>query len=288
MAKKISFNGQLHERDKFGISPANRSFRYGDGLFETIRVENGKVLWAERHFQRLFKGAKLLKLKWPDGLDLEKFSSAILEVCRENHSPGDPVRVRFSLFRREGGFYKPESGIADFLIETSPLKINNYRLNGKGLLVDIFDEYYKPCHALSTVKSSSALVYVMAGIFCQEKGLDDCLLINDERLLAEATSSNLFLVKDQRLITPSLDQGCVEGVMRSVIIDLSRQAGFQLEERPVEPFELNEADEVFLTNAIAGIQWVVGFREKRYYNKTARILEGLLNQGASEGFSLNQ
>ncbi|MDX9940874.1 MAG: aminotransferase class IV [Bacteroidales bacterium] len=285
MADKISFNGQLFERDGFWLSPANRSFRYGDGLFETIRVESGKILWAERHFKRLVRSAKLLKLDLPAGYGQESFSGDILKLCRENHGAGEAVRVRFSLFRHEGGFYKPDSGLADYLVETSLLKNNFYRLNARGLLVDVFEDYYKPCHGLSTVKSSSALIYVMAGIYCKEKGLDDCLLINDERLLAEATSSNLFLVKDQRLITPSLDQGCVEGVMRAVIIDLARTHGIQVAERPIEPFELPEADEVFLTNAISGLQWVVGFREKRYYNKMARTLEDLLNKASGDSIT---
>lgn len=279
---KVSFNGQLFERDGFGLSPANRSFRYGDGLFETIRAVNGKVLWAEKHFHRLTKGAALLNLGLPAGFDQEKFINDILALYRENHPGDEAARIRFALFRKEGGFYKPDSQGTDYLIETSPLKSKDYTLNRQGLLVDIFDEYYKPCHALSGVKSSSALIYVLAGIFCREKGLDDCLLINDERLLAEATSSNLFLVKDQRLVTPSLDQACVEGVMRSVVIDLAISHGLQVEERPIETFELPDANEIFLTNAISGIQWVVGFREKRFYNKLSRTLEGYLNRAARD------
>ncbi|MEE4177282.1 MAG: aminotransferase class IV [Bacteroides sp.] len=282
MPSKISFNGKLLDRDGFGLSLANRSFRYGDGLFETIRVENGKVLWAERHFQRLSKDSGLLKMELPSGYDQEKFARDILNLYRENHKEDEPARVRFALFRQEGGFYTPQLNGVDYLIETSPLKSAYYSLNKKGLLVDIFEDYYKSCHALSNIKSSSALVYVMAGIFCKEKGLDDCLLINDERLLAEATSSNLFLVKDKRIVTPSLDQACVEGVMRSVVIDLARSQGIGVEERPLESFELSDADEIFLTNAISGIQWVVGFREKRFYNKMARTLEGLLNRAARD------
>lgn len=283
MGSKVIYNDHLYDRESFVLSPANRSFRYGDGLFETIRVEAGKILWAERHYRRLVKGAGILKLDLPQGFDLKKFSENILSLVRENHSDSEAVRVRYSLYRQEGGFYKPDTNQANDLVETLPLKTHFYRLNSRGLLIDIFEDYYKPCHALSTVKSASALIYVMAGIHGREKGLDDCLLINDERLLAEATSSNLFLVKDRRLITPSLDQGCVEGVMRSVVIDLALARQLQVEERPVEAFELSEADEVFLTNAISGIQWVVGFREKRFYNKMAKTLEGLLNQAARNG-----
>ncbi len=277
MAEMISFNGHLMPRDGFGLSPENRSFRYGDGLFETIRVENGKVYWSERHFKRLTKGAELLKLQLPNGYHHELFVSDILEVCRHNHDEETASRVRFSLFRNEGGYYTPKLNTATFLIETNQVQGSGYMLNRRGLLVDVFEDFYKPCHALSNIKTASALIYVMAGLFSKGKKLDDCLLINDERLLAEATSSNLFLVKDQRIITPSLDQACVEGVMRSVIIEIASAEGFQVEERPVEKWELPEADEIFLTNVISGIRWVVGFREKRYYNKTAQKLIQALN-----------
>jgi len=277
MAEMISFNGHLLPRDGFGLSPENRSFRYGDGLFETIRIENGKVRWSDRHFMRLTKGADLLMLQLPSGYDHDRFVDDILEVCRHNHDEETAIRVRFSLYRNEGGYYTPELNTATFLIETSQLRGSGYSLNRKGLLIDVFEEYYKPCHAISNIKTSSALVYVLAGLFRKEKNLDDCLLINDERLLAEATSSNLFLVKDNRIITPSLDQACVEGVMRSVVIEIAAANGFLLEERPVEIWELPEADEIFLTNAISGISWVLGFREKRYYNKTAQKLIQALN-----------
>jgi branched-subunit amino acid aminotransferase/4-amino-4-deoxychorismate lyase len=155
------------------------------------------------------------------------------------------VRVRFSLYRNQGGFYVPEKNTATYLIETSKLPGSYYSLNRKGLLIDVFEDYYKPCHALSGIKTASALIYVMAGLFRNERRLDDCLLINDERLLAEAISSNLFLVMGKRIITPSLDQGCVEGVMRAVVLEIASAEGFMVEERPVDAEELPGADEVF-------------------------------------------
>ena len=278
MAEMISFNGHLLPRDGFGLSPHNRSFRYGDGLFETIRVEKGKVLWSDRHFKRLTKGANLLKLQLPSGFDHERFDHDILMVCRHNHDEDTAIRVRFSLFRNEGGYYTPELNTATFLIETNQLQARGYSLNSKGVLIDVFEDFYKPCHALSNIKTSSALIYVMAGLFSKEKKLGDCLIINDERLLAEATSSNVFMVSGQNIVTPSLDQACVEGVMRSVIIELAAASGFFVEERPIDPDELHDADEVFITNTIKGIQWVVGFREKRYYNTTAQKLIQALNK----------
>lgn len=280
MTQMISFNGHLLPRDGFGLSPENRSFRYGDGLFETIRVENGKVLWADRHFNRLAKGAALLKFDLPAGFNEKRFVADIRDICLQNHDEGTSVRVRFCLYRNQGGFYIPEKNAATYLIETRKLEASFYSLNRKGLLIDVFEDYYKPCHALSGLKTASALIYVMAGLFRNERKLDDCLLINDERLLAEAISSNLFLVKGKRIITPSLDQACVEGVMRSVMMEIASAEGFIVEERPVDAEELPGADEVFLTNAISGISWVLGFREKRYYNKTAKKLMEALNRAA--------
>jgi len=274
----ISLNGKLRQAEEPSLGSSNRSFRYGDGLFETIRVNNGHVLWSERHFYRLKKGAELLRLELPETFSHDFFVAQIHRVYRHNHPEGGHARVRFAIYRTEGGFYVPEENAASFLIETTKLSSSLYPLNRKGILVDFFEEYYKPCHALSNIKSSSALIYVMAGLYRKERKLDDCLLINDERLLAEAISSNVFLVNGNQLITPSLDQACVEGVMRSVVIELAPSLGFKIEERPVEPDELLHADEVFLTNTISGIIWVLGFRKKRYFNKAAKALSDALNK----------
>lgn len=282
MAEMISFNGHLMPSDGFGLSPENRSFRYGDGLFETIRVENGKVLWADLHFKRLNKGLAFLKLEMPAGFDLKYFTSEIQNLCLQNHDEGLPLRVRFSVFRNQGGYYLPLKNAASCLIETERLTLPGYNLNRQGLYIDIFEDLYKPCHRLSNCKTTSALIYVLASLYRKAKNLDDCLLINEKHLLAEASSSNLFLVKNNQLITPSLDQACVEGVMRSVIIEIASAEKIPVEERPIKIEELLEADEIFLTNAINGIQWVVGFREKRYFKNTSQKLVQALNRRIDE------
>lgn len=277
-------NGKLLKADEPVLGPSNRSFRYGDGIFETIRVEDGRVLWPHLHLARLIKGAEVLKLELPNPFTVVEFEQYIGQVIKINHPAGGPARVRFAVFRNDGGHYVPESNLASFLIETSAIETSFYPLNQKGKMLGLYQEYYKPCHTLSNLKSSNALIYVLAGLYRNENKYDDCLLINDERLLAECISSNVFMVKGEQIITPSPDQACVEGVMRAVIMDIASKLGLAVEERPVDPEELLNADEVFITNAILGINWVLGFRQKRYFNKISNKLAVALNSLAKEKY----
>ncbi len=280
MALYISYNGELINRDTFQISPENRVFRYGDGVFETIRLENGKILWAEKHYQRLKKSAGVLKMNFPAGFSLEQFTTELLRVYQKNHPDGGPARARLAMFRKEGGYYAPATNEVSFFIETVSLEKTGFYLNKKGLLIDIYPDTAKPVNRLSPLKSSNSLLFVLAGIFCKERKLDDCLIINEAGNFAEASSSNIFLVKGRELQTPSLDQGCVEGVMRSVILDIAHREGLPTREKKIDIADILQADELFLTNSIKGIAWVLGFRQKRFYHKTAHWLNGKLNQYA--------
>ncbi len=280
MSVFISYNGEFVKRNEFYIPLDNRVFRYGDGVFETIRIENGKVLWAEKHYERLKKSAGVLKMNFPGSFSLKRFLSDIHEVYRKNHPGGEPARARLAMFRREGGYYTPETNDVSFFIETVPLKSSGFSLNKKGLLVDIYPDTKKPLNRLSPLKSSNSLLFVMAGIYCRENDLDDCLIMNENGNIAEASSSNIFLVKGRELQTPSLDQGCVEGVMRSVVLDIASREGIPLAEKRIGVADLLQADELFLSNSIQGINWVLGFRQKRYYHKTAQWLTDKLNQYA--------
>lgn len=280
----ILLNGKFLNDDGPVIEASNRSFRYGDAIFETIRVENGRILWQHLHLARLIKGAEVLKLNLPYQFTAEKFDQLIANIYNINHPGGGPARIRFALFRNDGGYYVPENNSASFLIETSALENRFFPLNHRGIMLGLYQEYYKPCHTLSNLKSSNALIHVLAGLYRTENKYDDCLLINDERLVAESISSNVFMVKGQKIITPSLDQACVEGVMRAVVLEICSMMGMATEERPVDTEELLNADEVFLTNAISGITWVLGFRQKRYFNKISNKLAVALNSLAKEKY----
>ncbi len=276
-----SFNGKLIQHDAFSLSPANRAFRYGDGVFETIRVSGGRTLWPALHFARVTEAAAALHLSLAENWSLPYFEQIVSELVKANHGEDCHARVRFSLFREDGGLYAPITNNASFLIESESLDQEFFDLNNKGLLIDIYPEIRKPNNVLSSLKSINAQLYVLASIYKRDKDLGDILILNESGFVAEASSSNIFLVKRGRLITPSRDQGAVAGIMQQVILQLARENDIPAETSPVSPDDLLAADEIFLTNAIHGIRWVMGFQQKRYYNSFSRRMMALLNEKVS-------
>lgn len=277
MSSMISFNGQILNRDEFTISPGNRAFRYGDGVFETIRVSDGCVLWAEHHFSRLSHAAETLQLINDLEWSVNRFRNNILQLCEANNLQHNDARIRLSMFRNEGGYYTPLTNKASILIESEALDNNRFTINAKGISVDIFPDIPKVFSKLSALKSINAQIFVMAGIYKRNKGFGDILLLNDEGNVTEASASNVFVVQKKNIITPALSEACVDGVMRKVIIQLTRDSGFAVSEGTVTVDQLLQADELFLTNSIQGVRWVREFREKRYSNQMVTKITDLLN-----------
>jgi branched-chain amino acid aminotransferase len=257
----IDHNGVLIRSDNPVITAGNRGFRYGDGLFETLLVHKGRIRLLEAHFDRLFAGIRYLQLK--TGLTPQFLEARILHLCQENgHS--DLARVRLVIFRGDGGLYDPQEPEACYLIESSPLSPKDTDWNDDGLRIDTYHGGWKSCDPLANLKSNNFLVYVLAALHAKNNGLNDCLVFNQHRRIADSTIANIFYVKDRQVITPPLAEGGVAGVMRRFLVSSLPDAGFSIHERPVLAEELLDADEVFLTNAIKGIRWVASFRTSRY------------------------
>jgi len=221
----------------------------------------------------------VLKMAADKTFTLEYISQCIEKLLNRNRI-FKGARVRLMVFRDEGGLYSPERNTISWIMESSPLEIEKYEMNSKGLTVDIFDGVHKPVNALSNLKTNNALVFVLAGIFRKENMLDDCFILNQFGRITEAVSSNVFLVSGQTIITPPLSEGCIAGTIRHTMISLIPQAGFKLEERGILEKHLLAADEVFITNAIQGIRWIGAYKDKRYFNFAARKLVTMLNTTA--------
>lgn len=272
----INFNGEiLPENDKL-LSIGNRAFRYGDGLFESMRLMKGKLKFPELHAERLQKGMKALKIDGYSQTDSWFLKDKVEELARRNKLKHG--RVRLTVYRDAEGLYTPSQNKMGYCIEISPLDEPRYYLNEKGLIMDVYSELKKPFNYLSNIKTCNSLIYVMAGLFKQQNRLDDIFLLNDNSNLCEAGSSNIFVWYQNHLYTPALSEGCVEGVMRRVVIQLARENNIPVTEAQINAEVLNEADEVFLTNATKGIQWVMGYGVKRYFNRLSKALMDELNK----------
>ena len=272
----INLNGVVTESSKALFYIGNRAFRYGDGVFESIRIVNGKIPFLNLHISRLQRACSFLKLNSAEFLTPDFIEEQINFLIAENKiTKGGKIRI--TVFREDGGLYTPLANRANYCIEASSMEQNLFEINTKGLHVDLFSDIKKQEHLLSNFKTNNCLTYVLAGIYKTENKLDDCILLNSKSHVCEAISSNLFLVINGALYTPALTEGCLDGVMRKIILENAPKHRINIYEPAIMPNDLLRADEVFLTNSINGIQWVGSYKNKRYFNTTAKKITGILN-----------
>jgi branched-subunit amino acid aminotransferase/4-amino-4-deoxychorismate lyase len=267
----INYNGKILPADQPIFKVENRGFRYGDGLFETIRIFDGKLPYWSLHWERLVAGAKYLKFQKLK--DCHFYRNEIQRLC----SAKGNWRIRLSLFRRGGGLYTPLDFETDFLIEAVLLETSQFELNKQGLKIDLCDTITIPRHPLSNFKTINSLPYVLASIFKKEQKLDDCILFNDKGHLVEASSSNIFILKKNKLLTPPLSSGCKDGTLRKIILTLAPMLDLKVIEKRLTTKDSKKVDEVWLTNAIQGLKWVEHFHKKSLVNSVAKSMIEHLN-----------
>lgn len=272
----INFNGEIVPADTKLLPVANRAFKYGDGLFESMRMLKGQLKFADMHADRLQRGMKALKIDGYSQMDAYFLKEKAEQLSIRNKSKHG--RLRLTVYRDSGGFYAPSQNKSGYCLEFTPADEPRYFLNEKGLIVDIFTDLPKPSNFLSNIKTCNSLTYVMAGLYKTQNNLDEVFLLNQNGFLCEASSSNVFVWYQNHLYTPALSEGCVEGVMRQVIINIAKKSNIPVTEAQINPEILYEADEVFLTNASKGIQCVMGYGIKRYFNKVSKVFMDELNK----------
>lgn len=273
----VIFDGQVIEAGIPFLDASNRGYKFGDALFESIRIVNGKPIFMEGHISRLFEGMQVLGIDRPIEYSIDYFKNHILKLIElSNFTEG--ARARLTVFRGGDGFFTPTENTPSFTLEVLPYIHNFYSLNEDGLSVDIYPEIKKPVNKLSIYKTASSLLYVMSGIYARENKLNESLIVNDKGNIIEASNANLFIVSNGVLYTPTLADGCLAGVMRMQIINLALEHKIKVYECSLTPQNLLVADEVFLTNTIKGPQWVGSYRQKRYYNKITRDIIEKLNR----------
>ncbi|MBK6834620.1 MAG: aminotransferase class IV [Bacteroidetes bacterium] len=273
-----NYNGHLISIYEPVVSFANRAFRYGDALFETIRVINGKAMFINDHLRRIKLGMTTLRMNVPSDFNVDNISRLISDLVKHNDIEND-VRVRLTIFRNDGGFYTPKVNDISFLIETEDLEEKGgYQFNEKGYEMEVFHDIKKNKNKLANLKSGNALLYVLAGIYKKDIKMDECIIINEDSNICETISSNIFIVKNGALYTPALSEGCVDGVLRKQIIAIAQQNRILCYEIPIVFNTMMNADEVFLTNAVRGVRWVEQYKTKTYTNKMALYFVDKLNE----------
>jgi branched-chain amino acid aminotransferase len=263
----VNYNGDLVAFDDVKITPNNRAYKYGDSVFETIKIINGKLVFWEDHYFRLMASMRMLRMRIPMNFTLEFLEEEILKIVSTKSE--NNLRVRLCITRKDGGFYTPTTNEIDYLIDSSEIKF----ITKDKYTLDLFKDFYVYSGYLSTIKTNNKLINTLASIFAKENELDNCILLNERKGIVEATNASLFLIKGTLIKTPLLSEGCLKGIAREKVINIIKSSSdYDIEEAVISPFEIQKADELFITNSIIGIQPVTNYRKKVFSTDISKKL----------------
>jgi branched-chain amino acid aminotransferase len=255
----------------------NRGFLYGDAVFETVKILDNKVLFLEDHYFRLMASMRILRMEIPMNFTMEFFESEILAAAKAE-SIETSARARLTVYRKDGGFYLPENNNIEYVISVSKIEKPLYSIEKDNYEVDIYKDFYVSKQLISTLKSTNKLVNITGSIYADENGLDNCILLNEDKNVTEVLQGNIFMLKDGILSTPPLSDGCLNGIMRKQILALAKTIeSIEVQEASISPFDLQKADELFLTNVIKGIQPITKYRKKEFETTISEMLLSKLN-----------
>lgn len=260
----VNYNGIIQENSAVAIE-GNRGFLVGDSVFETIKILNNKILFLEDHYFRLMSSMRIFRMEIPMHFTMEFFEEQILLLLNATEVKSSSSRVRFSVYRKGMGFYLPTTNEIEYVIVTSPLENDLYVIEASPYEVELYKDAYVTKQLFSTLKSNNKIIQITGSIFAYENGYANCLLLNDEKNVVEALQGNIFMKTGNVLITPPVSDGCLNGIMRKQIIAIAKKIqGIEIVEKSISPFDLQKADELFITNVIKGIQPITKYRKKEY------------------------
>ncbi len=260
------------------ITSQNRGFLYGDAVFETIKIVNNNVLFFEDHYFRLMASMRIVRMEIPLNFTMEFLEEQILQFVGAANFQSS-ARVRMTVFRNEGGLYLPQDNTVGFIMQVVPLTEATYSIQNANYEVDLYKDFVVTKQLLSTIKTTNKMLNVIGSIYARENDLQNCLLLNNEKNVVEALNGNVFLLSKEKLITPPISEGCLNGIMRKQILAIAKKLeNIEVIEAPISPFDLQKADELFITNVINGVQPITKYRKKEYAIDFATELVVKLNE----------
>lgn len=271
----VNFNGSI--QDEMMLS-TNRAFLYGDAVFETLKIVEGRILFFEDHYFRLMASMRILRMKIPMSFTLEFLENEVLKLVKEANLT-ESSRVRLTVFRNDGGFYLPNDNAVSYLISVQLLPNKKYHFSSENYEVELYKDFYVTKQLLSTLKTTNKAIQVVGSIYAEENGYQNCLLLNEEKSVVEALNGNLFMVMGDTLITPPITEGCLNGILRKQLLSVAKKIEeLTFTEAPISPFDLQKASELFITNVITGIQPITKYRKKEYETNWSKLLLEKVNE----------
>ncbi|MFY0592659.1 aminotransferase class IV [Roseivirga sp.] len=263
---KAIFNSRIVNTNDHLIKTDDRSFCYGDGLFETIVTSTDRFSLIDFHIARLQRGCTIMEMEYPEILTRNYIEQSIEKLASQNNLNGG-LKSKLRLWRNQGGLYAPTESSSSFYLQVSTSEPKVFDVLREIGLTKDYKTQFSP---ISFAKTSNALTYVLAGVEKNKKHFDDIILCDTHGNLAESHIANLFWISDSKIYTPKLSTGCVSGVMRSFILKfLEEQNDAVIEvEAPIET--LKEATSIFTTNA-AGIRYYQHYNGGTYENPAGRL-----------------
>ncbi len=278
----LNYNGELIAEKEFNLSPNNRSFRYGDGLFESMRCENGRILFWEDHYFRLMGSMCMLRMDIPSNLNMDYLHDQLIQTVTDNGLLDSSCRIRLNFWRKDGGLYTPLDRSVNYLIECEAIDSTAFEINPEGLSSDIYYDHKKAKSDLSTIKSNNGILYVLASIFAEESDLDQVFIQNTDQHIIETQNSNIFVIKDNVLITPDVKDGCLDGIIRKQVLMVAEELEIEVKHDSLRNYELSSADEIWVSNAISGLQFISKYKNKQY---EAPLMESFVEKLKDMAFS---
>lgn len=272
----VNYNGNIQENSAVLVE-SNRGFLYGDSVFETIKVLDNKVLFLEDHYFRLMASMRICRMEIPMSFTMEFIEEQIVSLVAALPK-SNSFRVRFSVFRNSDGFYSPVSNEVEFIVVALPLENELYKIEKETYEVELYKDFFIPKQLLSTLKTNNKMLHITGSIFAKENDYDNCLVLNDQKNVVEALQSNLFMKMGNVITTPPISDGCLNGIMRKQVLELLKKTeGIEVLEKSISPFDLQKADELFLTNVISGIQPITKYRKKEFTSDFSKQILVKLN-----------
>lgn len=255
----------------------NRAFLYGDAVFETVKILDNKILFLEDHYFRLMASMRILRMEIPMNFTMEFLENELISKAKAENIETS-ARARITVYRKDGGYYLPENNNVDYLISVSKIEQPLYQVEKLNYEVDIYKDFYISKQLLSTLKTTNRLINSIGSIYANENDLDNCILLNEEKSVIETLNGNIFMLKDGVLSTPPIADGCINGIMRKQVLALAKTIEtIEVRETTISPFDLQKADELFITNIIKGIQPITKYRKKEFETNLSNSLLTKLN-----------
>jgi branched-subunit amino acid aminotransferase/4-amino-4-deoxychorismate lyase len=237
-------NHRILSEQEFVLGHHNRLFQYNDGVFETLVLARGGIRYLEDHLLRLRKALRVLKMEEPELVqDVPRLTEQVRELAALN-GLGTSARVKFKVWRAGKGLFTPERMDSEILVTVQPSVVHPAVIRKAGICEGIRNRFTP----FSFFKGPYSLHYVMAALERKERNLNEIILLDEQGQVSEAGTSNVFWVRDGSLFTPSLETGCIDGVMRVQVEQVCAEEQVPLEIGLFRPKEMLGAEAVFTSN----------------------------------------